>query len=137
MLLYIEDCLTIASLTLCFLETPKWVLWQTVKTTLYFFFENYNLTSLDMYDGLSPVNESNVAMDDIAFHDNRFIDSIAWRYHCLIIPTQCFNCFFRRFRLKHPYNVGKIKCFLRWLCRRSIIALILNFMQIFANQKYS
>ena len=40
------------------------------------FFENYNLTSLDMYDGLSPVNESNVVMDDIAFHKNRFIDCL-------------------------------------------------------------
>ena len=49
-LLYIEDCLVITSLTLCILETPKWVIWQTVKLTLYFFdiprYVHWNIPSL-------------------------------------------------------------------------------------------
>ena len=68
------------SLTLCMWETPKWVLLQTVKTIWnaakcaissgsalfvmvkkalhtkkYNFFQNYNLTPLDMYNELSQV----------------------------------------------------------------------------------
>ena len=53
-----------ASLTLCIQKTSKGILLQTGKThsaafhpgqKIQYFFENYNLTSLDMYDGLYQV----------------------------------------------------------------------------------